>query len=157
MSSRELAGLSYDTAIRALDIQERAVEQLRSRTGTLLAATSLTASFLGAQAIRYTSSLGFLGLVALIALVVSIVGCVYVLLPKKGFVFSISGPVLYESLFEFSDDPEETHRRLVYWLESYWQKNQTIIDALGRYYAVSALALTIQLLLWCAVLTDSIS
>ena len=44
-----LSELSYDAAVRALDLQERAVEQLRARTGTLLAASSLTASFLGVQ------------------------------------------------------------------------------------------------------------
>jgi hypothetical protein len=53
MSSGVLAELSYEAAVRALDLQERAIEQLRARTGTLLAASSLTASFLGAQAIQH--------------------------------------------------------------------------------------------------------
>lgn len=52
MSTRILAELSCEAAVRALDVQERAIEQLRQRTGTLLAASSLTASFLGAQAIQ---------------------------------------------------------------------------------------------------------
>jgi hypothetical protein len=34
-----LAELSYNAAVRALDLQERGVEQLRARTGTLLAPT----------------------------------------------------------------------------------------------------------------------
>lgn len=51
MEQSALATLSYQAAVRALDLQERAVDQLRSRTGTLLAATSLTASFLGGQTI----------------------------------------------------------------------------------------------------------
>jgi hypothetical protein len=44
MTSSILAQLSYDAALRALDLQERAVEQLRARTGILLAASSLTTS-----------------------------------------------------------------------------------------------------------------
>src|SRR6202041_1352654 len=37
MSSGLLAKMSYDAAVRTLDFQERDVEQLRARTGTLLA------------------------------------------------------------------------------------------------------------------------
>lgn len=157
MTSTSLADLSYQAAVRALDLQERAVEQLRGRTGTLLAATSLTASFLGAQTIQHRHGLGTLGVLALIALAISIVGCVYVLLPKRGFVFSISAPAMYEALFEFSDDPDEVRRRLIYWLEGYWASNQTIIDGLGRYYAAATLALTFQLMLWSAALASTIT
>ncbi len=130
-----LAGLSYDAAIRALDLQERGVEQLRARTGTLLAASSLTASFLGAQTIQHTGGLGTLGALALVSLAASIVLCVYVLLPKRGFVFSLSAPRMYEALFEVAEDEEEVRRRLIYWLEEYWNANQAKIDDLGRYFS----------------------
>jgi hypothetical protein len=46
-----LQELSYALSLRSLDQQEKALEELRNRTGTLLAATSLVASFLGARAI----------------------------------------------------------------------------------------------------------
>jgi hypothetical protein len=77
MDDRELIGgslphLAYTTAIRALDRQERSLEELRARTGTLLAAASLVASFLGAQTIDRTNSLGTIEALALIALGVSI-------------------------------------------------------------------------------------
>ena len=42
--------LAYEAAQRALDKQERLLEELRSRTGLLLAAASLAASFLGREA-----------------------------------------------------------------------------------------------------------
>jgi hypothetical protein len=73
MSSEVLAELSYEAAVRALDLQERGVEQLRARTGTLLAASSLTASFLGAQTIQHAGGLQTLGSLALISLAASIV------------------------------------------------------------------------------------
>ncbi len=83
MSGSLLAELSYDAGVRALDLQERAVEQLRARTGILLAAASLTASFLGAQTIQHESGLSVLGGLALISLGVSVLLCVYVLLPSR--------------------------------------------------------------------------
>ena len=67
--STVLAELSYDAGVRALDLQERAVEQLRSRTGTFLAASSFIASFLGAQTIPHESGLAVLSGLALVSLV----------------------------------------------------------------------------------------
>jgi hypothetical protein len=43
----DLERLAYDAALRALDKQERLVEELRARTRVLLAASSLVVSFLG--------------------------------------------------------------------------------------------------------------
>lgn len=151
-----LLELSYDAAVRTLDLQERAVEQLRSRTGTLLAASPLTASFLGAETIQHQGGLDTLVVLALVALAVSIVSCVYVLLPTEGLVFSISAPATYEALYEFDDDDDEVRRRLVYWLEEYWRANNGIIEDLGRWFAAAALALTLQLLLWCVALARTI-
>jgi hypothetical protein len=157
MSTSVLAELSYAAGVRALDLQERSVEQLRSRTGTLLAASSLTASFLGGQTIQHTNGVGILGGLALVSLAASIGLCVYVLLPKKGFRFSLNAPHVYERLFEFRDDDDEVKRRLAYWLEEYWQSNQTKIDELGRYYFAATIALMCQLLFWAWALADNIS
>jgi hypothetical protein len=152
-----LAELSYEAGVRALDLQERAVEQLRARTGTLLAASSLTASFLGAQAIAHSSGLGALGGLALVSLAASIGLCVYVLLPKKEFRFSLNAPQVYEQLYELRDDEEEVRRRLAYWLEEFWQANQGKIDELGRYYLAAAVALGLQLVFWSWSLASNIS
>jgi hypothetical protein len=121
MPTEKLAELAYDAAIRALDLQERAIEQLRARTGTLLGASSLTASFLGAQAIQRDGGIDMLAALALIALACSIVLCIYVLLPKRGLVFEISPSRIYESLFEVAEDEPEIRRRLAYWLEDFWR------------------------------------
>ena len=157
MTAVTLGELSYQAAVRALDLQERSLDQLRSRAGTVLAAASLTASFLGAQTIQHQSTLGAVGVLALIALAISIVSCLYVLLPKERFVFSVNAPQMYNALFEVSDDLDEIHRRLAFWFEQYWAANQTIIDDLGRYFAVAAFALILQLMLWCVALAGTIA
>jgi hypothetical protein len=150
-----LAELSYD--VRALDLQESGLEQLRARTGILLAASSLTASFLGAQTIQHASGLGVLGGLALVSLAASVLLCVYVLLPKQRFEFSLKAPQVYETLFEFRDDEEEIRRRLAYWLEEFWQRNQDRIDELGRYFFAAAVALILQLVFWTFALASNIS
>jgi hypothetical protein len=155
--TEQLAKLAYDAAVRALDLQERAVEQLRARTGTMLGASSLTASFLGAQAIQRGDGINTFSALALIALACSIVLCIYVLLPKRGLVFEISPSRIYESLFEVAEDEPEIRRRLAYWLEGFWRINEIKIDILGRYYFAAALALMLQLAFWSWALADSIS
>jgi hypothetical protein len=51
-----LAEIAYESAVRALDKQERVLEQLRARTGIVLGASSVAASLLGrfAYALRKT-------------------------------------------------------------------------------------------------------
>lgn len=157
MSSDVLAELSYEAALRGLDLQERAIEQLRNRTGTLLAASSLIASFLGGMAIRQANGLGAPGVLALVSLACSIGLCVYVLLPRSGFVFCLRASAMYDGLFEHKDDDEALRRRLAYWLEEFWVVNQDMIDSLDRCYTGAAIALVLQLLLWSSALLGIIS
>ena len=63
----EFEKLAYEAALRGLDKQEGLLEELRTRTGVLLAASSLAASFLGQQAFRHPSPKG-LAIAALVAL-----------------------------------------------------------------------------------------
>jgi hypothetical protein len=56
VSALTLAELTYEQAQKALEQQERQVNELRQRIGTLLAAAALTASFFGAAALVATAS-----------------------------------------------------------------------------------------------------
>jgi hypothetical protein len=155
--SSPLPRLSYESSLRALEVQERAVDQIRARTGMLLAVSSLTASFFGAQTIQHTQDLGTLGWLALVSLVISVALCIYVLLPKSGFVFSVSGPAIYRRLYPFKDDEDELHRRLAYWLEEYWQANEEKLEDMSRFYFAAGLSLIAQLVFWTMALTATIS
>src|SRR5215213_5099760 len=94
----ELERLAYEAALRGLDKQEGSLEELRARTGLLLAASSLAASFLGQQAFRHPNPRGLV-IIALLAFVASIGAGVFVLLPKKSLIFAQTGAGLYEGLF----------------------------------------------------------
>lgn len=61
MPAKQIARLSFETAQRALEIHGRAAKQLRSRTSTLLTASSLIASFFDEEAITRGSGLGPFG------------------------------------------------------------------------------------------------
>ncbi len=70
------------------------------------------------------------------------------------FEFSLNAPQVYEALFELRDDEEEIRRRLAYWLEEFWQRNQDRIDELGRYFFAAAVALIMQLVFWTFALAS---
>lgn len=63
-SEQDLQKIAYELSLRAFGQQETALDELRRRTATLVAASSLTASFFGAQALA-TGGLQLFGTLAL--------------------------------------------------------------------------------------------
>jgi hypothetical protein len=150
-----LAELAYELALRALDHQDGLLDELRARTGTLLAAASIVASFLGATAID-RGGLGFLAVGALVAFVMSIGASVYVLLPKRSLVFSINGPVVIEEAISAQLDLAETYLQLAYWTEDFRSANVETVNRLFTWYRVAVFALLAEVCLWAAQLGGTI-
>ncbi len=157
MESSKLSELSYSEGIRGLEVQERTVDQLRSRTGLLLAASSLSASFLGSEAIQHQrTGLNIVSVLALVSLVISVGLCVYVLLGKTGLVFSLDPAEMYEALYAHREDEDEMQRRLAYWTHTYWRSNDARLKILTRWFTGAATALMLQLVFWSWALAASI-
>jgi hypothetical protein len=149
--SAGLENLAYQLSLRALERQDRVLDELRARTGTMLAASSIAASFLGGQAAGGDS--GVLTVLAVGTFVVSIAALTYVLLPKSDLVFSLRGSVLFEEEFEEAVEPAETYRRLAYWLERYHDANELVVDRLFGYFRVATFAVLLQVVLWVLEIT----
>ena len=154
-SPGEFERLAHDAALRALDKQEGVLEELRARTGVLLAASSLAAAFLGQEAFRDPGA-AWLVIVALGAFVAAILACVYILIPKRDLIFAESGAALYEGLYAVRDDIGEVYRRLAYDLDRFWDSNDTTIVRLIRTYRFAAVALVVEILSLAAILTGNI-
>src|SRR4051812_49929800 len=115
-----LEELAYESSLRSLDRQEALVDELRARTGLLLAVASLAATLGGRASLNSTPRVELL--VIGLAFVVSIAACLFILIPKKNrFFFSVSGPAVYEELFEFIDVMPGILRRLSFQLEPVWR------------------------------------
>jgi preprotein translocase subunit Sec61beta len=147
--------LAFEASLRALDKQEKLLEELRARTGVLLAASSLVAAFLGQQGFQEPDP-GALAIIALGAFVASVLASVYILYPKKALIFAESGSGLYEGLYEFREDLPEVYRRLAYDLQRFWDSNDGKIVKLTRAYAVAAIALVVEILSLAALLSGNI-
>jgi hypothetical protein len=142
-----LEQLSYDLALRTLAQQERVLEELRARTGVLLTATAVVASFLGGRALQ-TSGDAWLTLPGAVAAVTSIVLSVYVLLPKPGLMFALHGSAVYEHFQAEGAPLPEVHRTLAYWSKSAWDDNQTTIDRLIGYFRWACGFLVLAVVAW---------
>lgn len=155
VSSPDFERLAFEASLRALDKQERVLEELRARTGVLLGASSLAAAFLGQSAFGNPAPVLF-AILALAAFVVSILTSVYILIPKHDLIFAEVGSGLYEGLYAVRDDMAEVYRRLAYQLDYFWESNDTTIMRVYRAYGTAALALVVEILSLAAILSGSI-
>jgi hypothetical protein len=119
-----LEEITYEAGRHALADQEALVSGIRQRTGTLLAAHALVASFLGAAVIR-AHGLDAFGWVALGALVLGL-GVAAVLLAPWPLKFSIEARDLYNQLYERAS--AEAHDDALSWLAEAGYSYQEICE-----------------------------
>ncbi|HEX4745505.1 MAG TPA: hypothetical protein VFU99_01370 [Gaiellaceae bacterium] len=146
MYDPKLSELALDLSRHALGQQESSLNELRNRTGTLLAASSIATSFLGAQSLD--DGLGILGWLALAAFVASTLSAAYVLFPRRSFIFALRGSALFEEEFGDPGGVPETSRRLAYWIEAYRDDNSLLMDRLFAAFRLAAAALVLDVILW---------
>ncbi len=95
---RALEEITYEAGRSALADQESLVGGIRQRTGTLLAALALVASFLGATTVK-SQGLHAPSWVALAALVLGLLAAAILLAPWK-LKFAVDARELYDELYE---------------------------------------------------------
>ena len=93
--------LAYAQSVRALDHQERAVDELRTRTGVLLAAASIATSFLAADTLK-DDKLDALAVLALLCFGIVVVLALAILWPRREWRFKLGATVLLE---DWADEP----------------------------------------------------
>ncbi len=139
--------LAFDEAKRSLARQEASLDELRSRTGTLVAAAAVAASFLGASAASKGFGLsGFLGIVAFVA---SGTLCLVILLPFRGWIFDDDIDTLFTGYIEAEDpaDIVEIHRDLARNHAGHIAHNEILLGRLYSAFRVAAGLLVLQVVL----------
>jgi cytochrome c-type biogenesis protein CcmH/NrfG len=150
MSPPRLAQLVYDQAQKALEQQERQVYELRQRTGTLLAAAALIASFFGTAAVGRDG--GTVPVVlAGVALVITVLSGLYVLYPHQ-LDFALDARRLYDHLVADEHNSDEVFLSLAFGLRDQRAFNGRTVDRIGRCVAIAAVALGLQIACWTSAL-----
>lgn len=145
--------LAYEESIRALEQQSSVLDELRSRTGVLLAALSLSASFLGAQALKNPGFTAW-SWAAIGSFAASGLLSLRVLWPGTGWKFTSNAKTIIEDVN--SDDPPTLDQMYETYAEDnqeVWEKNsQDRLKPLFRCFRFAVLALVLQVAFWLLAL-----
>lgn len=158
--------LVYTESVRAITQQEAALDSLRARTGTLLAAASLITAFLGTAALdrnqaldivrgepHFVTDLDLLAWTAIGEFVAVAILSLFILWPWT-WVFSTSARVLIEDHVDVPDrnSTAQLHRFLALSIESHWDTNQQLLDRLVWLFRAASLVLVSEVVTWLIVL-----
>jgi hypothetical protein len=141
--------LALELSRSAVQDQADRLSDLRTRAGTLLAAASISGSFLGVT----HGTLDTVAILALVAYLVSVGAAIYTLLPHK-LSTEFRGTVLLRDSRKVEATDEEAYESAVRWLEVTRGENAAVLDGLTRWYVVAAVALGVEVVLWIVALTS---
>jgi hypothetical protein len=145
--------LAYDEAVRALRAQADEHGSLRTRAGTILAASLVVTSFFGGQAVARNAPAGSLGWLAVITFVLAGVFSLGVLFPSDLRFASNVGEVV--SLIETASPTKDPYRELSLSLAGRLDSNRRRIGAMRWTFRASAVAVLTETVFWIAYLADS--
>ena len=137
----------YELALRSLEQQERELSELRARTNTVIAASALIASFLGAAAIRDHGGLSVWSVVALLILGVTGGLSLLVLWPRE-LRFAFDARKTYAELYPLLDNVADAQLRVAYGARDRYRANKRTIDWLELAFQAAVLTLGLQTVLW---------
>jgi hypothetical protein len=141
--------MAYRESIRAIEMQARSLDEVRARTGILLAGASVVASFLGAQALR-SSTFGVFAGLALVAYAAVLATCLAILWPRREWKFALGANVLLE---DWSGDTPcgDEHAMQAFvarQIETNWFENRGRIHEMLVLFQWAALGLGAEVVFW---------
>ena len=146
--------LAFDEAGRALDGQERTVNELRSRAGVLIAAAAITTSFFGARAVTDEVSITVWCAVVAFALVGASV--LVVLWPRSDWEFSASATDLIATYIETAVPASlpQIHRDLALHRSASYDRNARQLRALFIAFRVGLVLIVAEVGAWMVALSE---
>lgn len=144
----------FDEARRGLENQSGALDELRGRSGTLLAAASVAVSFLGGIALEDGSVTGW-GVAAVVTFSL-VVGAVFSILWPFSWRFVLSAEILITDWVEAVDPPSvnELRRELARVMERNQSHNQRQLNRLWKVYSGAILLLLAMIIFWLVELAE---
>jgi hypothetical protein len=148
--------LAYDEAKRALDEQERAVFELRSRAGQLIAGAAIATSFFGGQALRHhIHPMGWVAIGSFVALSLAVL---VILWPRRDWEFNLSPAQFIDTYLEPSDEEPlalpAIHRDLALHMGNSADLNRRQLRWLTAAFRVGAVLLVAEVVSWVIVLIN---
>ena len=146
--------VAFEEGGRALDAQERAVNELRSRAGVLLAAAAITTSFFGARVFP-DEALTFAGWCAVAAFVLVAATALTVLWPWRDWEFNASPTDLIATYIE-TECPAtlaEIHRDMALHRSASYTGNAHLLGKLYWAFRVGLVLVAVEVSAWVVALS----
>jgi hypothetical protein len=137
--------LAYGEAVRGLAEQSSVLEDLQSRAGTLLAASSLVTSFLGSRALN--AGFDTWAVVAVVAFVLASLTVIGVLWPRHRWRFVISSSALLE-IGVAEQSLVTVYRELALRREAMYDDNSERMNQLFLLFRLSCIFLILEVIAW---------
>jgi len=153
MAPPTLEELVYSAAQRALDQQSTALSDLRTRTSTLVAAATLSASFLGAAAIGRGAP-AWAVVLAMAAFLLTGAFAGWVLWPAR-VLFALDADRVEEELVPYREDPASYLLEAAHGLHNAYLENEDVMERRELVFRLALLALGAETLLWALALALS--
>jgi hypothetical protein len=138
----------YEEAVRGWTLQSSVLDDLRSRTGVLLAAAAVSASLLGSADIEHHKALTTLGTIALLAFCAVVGLCVDVLWPRAGWTFTHDAKLAFSAYVVEDLSIDETREGLAIAADEYREQNDVKLKAAFGAFRWAAVALGASIALW---------
>lgn len=153
MRQTAAAAVVYEESVRAITQQEAALDGLRARTGTLLAAASITTAFIGGEALAREPGL-VLGSWAAIILFCFVGALAIAILWPWTWRFSHDASVLIEDHVNIParSQAQQLQLFLARTNDANWDDNQVKLELLFWCFRAGSLCLAAEVVLWILVL-----
>lgn len=151
--------LALEEARRALDEQERAVAELRSRAGTLISAATIATSFLGAPFVA-DRQLAAAGTIAIAAFVLLSLATLVLLSPRWAFEFSLAPEFVIatfaEPIASKAPPPSRLRREMAMHMGASSALNRNRISRMGAIFQIACVLLTTEIVAWVVAIFTSL-
>jgi hypothetical protein len=138
----------YEEAVRGWSLQSSVLDELRGRTGVLLAAASVAAALLGSADLTKHESLGSLGVIALVVFGLVVALCLCVLWPFGGWIFSHDADKALKAYVGQDFTLDETLEGLARKADEYRGGNDKKLAIQFWAFRLAALGLGVSIILW---------
>lgn len=138
----------YEEAVRAWSLQSSVLDELRSRTGVLLAAASVAVALLGSSDISKHEGFTILGWFAIGAFGMTLVLCLYVLFPTNGWTFTHDAKLALKGYVEAELNLDDTREGLAIKADEYRNENDEKLRSMFLAFQGASLALGVSIVLW---------
>lgn len=153
---KDVETLALEEARRGLDVQRAALDEVRSRTAIVLAASAVVISFLGAQTLRQEGwSIG--AGVAVLAFAATLALGTGILWPVKGaWKFRADARAILEDFVDADPTPQVSARRhLALSMQAAAEHNSGRLEQLYIQFQLACATLGVQAVLWITLLSKS--